>query len=135
MSLCTWNASYSVKVKRFDEDHQQLFSIVNELHEAMTNGRGNAVMQDVLAKLLRYTERHFTAEEAVMKELKYPELAAHAEQHRQFTAKVRHVAEQYKAGTIGLSLEVLGFLSQWLSQHIAGVDKRYGPFMNQKGAA
>jgi hemerythrin-like metal-binding protein len=133
MPFCTWNTSYSVKVKRFDEDHQQLFGIINELHDAMSNGRGNDVMQNVLIKLLRYTERHFTAEEAVMKELSYPELSAHAAQHRQFTAKVRQVTEQYRAGTIGLSLEVLDVVTKWLSRHIMGVDKRYVSFMNQKG--
>ena len=33
MPLFIWNSSYSVKVKRFDADHQQLFNIINELHD------------------------------------------------------------------------------------------------------
>jgi hemerythrin len=135
MGLYAWNPTYSVKVKRFDEDHQQLFSIINELHQGMSSGRGKEVLQDVLTKLLRYTERHFTAEEAVMKELSYPGLAAQINQHRTFTNKIKEVAEQYKAGTIGLSINVLDFLSKWLSQHIVGVDKQYGDFMNTKGVA
>ena len=135
MPLCTWTPSYSVKVKRFDEDHQQLFSVVNELHAGMKAGQGNAVLQDVLLKLLRYTERHFTAEEAVMKELGYPQLAAHVEQHRKFVAKVTTVVDQYKAGTVGLSVDVLDFLVKWLSQHIMAVDKQYGDFLNAKGVA
>jgi hemerythrin len=52
MPLFIWNSSYSVKVKRFDADHQQLFSIINELHEGMKAGRGKDVMHDVLSKLL-----------------------------------------------------------------------------------
>jgi len=135
MPLFTWNSSYSVKVKRFDDDHQQLFNIINELHEGMKAGRGKEVLHDVLTKLLRYTERHFTAEEAVMKELAYPGLAAQTEQHRKFTSKIKEVADQYKAGTIGLSVSVLDFLSKWLTQHIVGVDKQYSDFMNAKGVA
>lgn len=135
MPLFTWNSSYSVKVKRFDDDHQQLFSIINELHEGMKEGRGKEVLHDVLTKLLRYTERHFTAEEAVMKELSYPGLSAQVEQHRKFTNKIKEVAEQYKAGTIGLSIDVLDFLTKWLSQHIVGVDKQYSDYMNAKGVA
>ena len=65
MPLFTWNASYSVNVKRFDADHQQLFSILNELHDAMKAGRGKEVLEGTLTELLRYTERHFTAEEAL----------------------------------------------------------------------
>jgi len=135
MALFTWNASYSVKVKRFDEDHQQLFSILNQLHDGMKAGRGNDILHDVLINLLRYTERHFTAEEAVMKELGYPQLPAHTEQHRKFTAKIRETAHQYKAGAICLSLDMLDFLTKWLSQHIVGVDKQYSDFMNAKGVA
>jgi len=133
MPLYTWNPTYSVKVKRFDDDHQQLFSIINELHEGMKAGKGTEVLHDVLTKLLRYTERHFTAEEAVMQELGYPQLAAQIEQHRRFTTKIKETAEQYQAGAIGLSVEVLDFLSKWLTQHIVGVDKQYGDFMNAKG--
>ncbi len=97
MALFTWSSNYSVKVKRFDEDHQQLFAIINELHDGMKAGRSKDVMHDVLTKLLRYTERHFTAEEAVMKELGYTQLPAHIEQHRKFTGKIKEVADQYKA--------------------------------------
>lgn len=122
-------------MKRFDEDHQQLFSIINELHEGMKNGRGKEVLHDVLTKLLRYTERHFSAEEAVMKGLSYPGLSAQVDQHRKFTNKIKEVAEQYKAETIGLSVEVLDFLTKWLSQHIVAVDKQYSEFMNTKGVA
>jgi hemerythrin-like metal-binding protein len=135
MPLFTWNSSYSVKVKRFDDDHQQLFNIINELHEGMKSGRGKEVLHDVLTKLLRYTERHFTAEEAVMKELGYPGLSAQIDQHRKFTNKIKEVADQFKAGTIGLSVEVLDFLTKWLAQHIVGVDKQYSDFMNAKGVA
>jgi len=135
MALFTWNSNYSVKVKRFDEDHQQLFAIINELHDGMKAGRSKDVMHDVLTKLLRYTERHFTSEEAVMKELGYTQLPAHIEQHRKFTGKIKEVADQYKAGATGLSLSVLDFLTKWLSQHIVGVDKQYSEFMNAKGVA
>ena len=135
MPLFTWNSSYSVKVKRFDNEHQQLFNIINELHEGMSKGRGKEVLHDVLTKLLRYTERHFTAEEAVMRELAYPGLAAQADQHRKFTSKIKEVADQYQAGSLGLSVDVLDFLTKWLSQHIVGVDKQYSEFMNAKGVA
>jgi len=135
MPLFIWNSSYSVKVKRFDADHQQLFSIINELHEGMKAGRGKDAMNGVLSKLLGYTERHFTAEEAVMKQLGYIQLPAHIEQHRKFTGKIKEVADQYKAGAAGLSVDVLDFLTKWLSQHIMAIDKQYSEFMNAKGVA
>lgn len=135
MPLITWNSGYSVKVKRFDADHQQLFDIINQLHDGMKAGHGKEVMHKVLTQLVQYTERHFTAEEAVMKQLGYMQLPAHIEQHRKFTGKIKEVADQYKAGAVGLSVDVLDFLTKWLSQHIVATDKQYSEFMNAKGVA
>lgn len=52
MAFATWDQSYSVKVQRLDTEHQQLFSIVNQLHDGMKAGRGPQVMQGVLQQLL-----------------------------------------------------------------------------------
>jgi hemerythrin-like metal-binding protein len=70
-----------------------------------------------------------------MKQLGYIQLPAHIEQHRKFTGKIKEVADQYKAGAAGLSVDVLDFLTKWLSQHIVAVDKQYSEFMNAKGVA
>jgi hemerythrin len=135
MPLCAWTPKYSVKVKRFDEDHQHLFNILNQLNDGMQAGRGHSVLENVLMQLLRYSEWHFTAEEAVLRELHYPQLRAHTEQHRKFTAKMEDVAERYQTGSVGLSVEVLNFLKNWLSQHIDAEDKKYGPFLNSQGVS
>lgn len=39
----------------------------------------------------------------------------------------------FQKGKVGLSIDVLIFLSGWLQAHIKGVDKKYGPFFNEKG--
>ncbi len=135
MPLFQWDQSYSVKVKRFDDDHQQLFAIINELHEGMLAKRGQEVLQRLLARLLAYTEKHFTGEEAVMRSAGYPQLQAQIEQHRTFTSKIKEVAAQCNAGTIGMSAEMLNFLSEWLKKHIVGMDKQYSDYLNGKGIA
>jgi hemerythrin len=98
MPLFKWDSTYSVKVKRFDADHQQLFKILNELHDGMIAGRGQEVLQTVLNELLQYTEKHFASEEAVMKAAGYPQLQAHIDEHRNFTDKVKVASAKYKEG-------------------------------------
>jgi len=34
---------------------------------------------------------------------------------------------------LGITLEVMNFLKDWLSHHILSVDKKYAPFLNEKG--
>lgn len=135
MAHFKWDSSYSVKVKKFDEEHQGLFRILNELHDGMLAGRGQKVLQPVLSELLQYTEQHFSAEELVMKRVGYPQLPAQIEQHRKFSDKIKQVSADYQAGTIGMTVEVMDFLTDWLKKHIVGMDKQYSEFLNARGIA
>ena len=135
MSQFKWDASYSVRVKQFDADHQQLVAILNELYDGMTAGHGQQVLNDVLNRLVLYAQRHFAAEEVAMRKIQYPQLQEHVDEHRKFTAKVGVVMQELKTGKIGISLELFDFLSGWLKHHIMVVDKQYGPALNAKGIA
>jgi hemerythrin len=130
-----WDSTYSVKVKRFDDDHQELFRITNSLYDGMMARRGQEVLQSVLSELLRYTEKHFAGEEAAMRSAGYPQLQAQIEQHRRFTDKIKELSAQYRAGGVCLSVETLDFLTDWLKKHIIGMDKQYGSFLNAKGVS
>jgi hemerythrin-like metal-binding protein len=99
MPQFNWDSTYSVKVKRFDDDHRQLFRILNQLHDGMLAGRGQNVLQTVLDDLLRYTEKHFAAEETIMKTAGYAQLLAHIDQHRKFTDKIKDVSAKYRAAS------------------------------------
>jgi len=133
MAYLNWDPQYSVHVKSLDQDHQHLFAIVNQLHEAVHSRRGKQVLQPVLAELLAYTLRHFGREEAIMRSCAYPRLRAHMEQHRIFTAQVEQFSKQYSAGVAAVTAEVLDFLTEWLSSHILDSDQQYGQFLRAKG--
>lgn len=133
MSFANWDQSYSVQVQRLDAEHQQLFAIINQLYEAMKAGRGSQALQDVLQKLLRYTEQHFSGEEALLRQANYPELDAHVAKHREFTGRIRDFSKQYASGAVALSVEILDFLKNWLSQHIMATDHKYSSTLNRCG--
>jgi len=52
MALVTWDQSYSVSVRRMDEQHQKLFALINALHDAMRQGKGQAAVQDTVVNSL-----------------------------------------------------------------------------------
>ena len=133
MAFLTWSNSYSVGVQQFDAEHKQLFSIMNDVYEGMMAGKGKDVLQSVLEKLIRYTEQHFSSEEVAMTRTGYAELQSHVALHRAFTTKVKDFQTQYRAGAVALSVQLLDFLRDWLTNHIGGVDKRYTAHLNAKG--
>lgn len=133
MALLTWSEKYSVKVRQFDEEHKQLMNLINQLHDAMKAGQGKQVVGDVLDGLIRYTQKHFAAEDRLMKAHGFPGYENHKKEHNQLTLTVLELQKGFSEGSAPLSQTVMTFLKDWLTNHIQGVDKEYGPFLNGKG--
>jgi len=133
MALLAWNDSFSVKVKTLDGQHKNLFETVNELHTAMTQGKAQAVTGAILKRLVRYTLDHFSWEEQAMEAAKYPGLAAHRTVHVDLTRQVQDFMARYERGEGAVNIELLSFLSDWLTKHILQQDREYGPWLNRHG--
>jgi len=131
--LFQWNDSYSVKVAALDSQHRKLFDLINELHQAMKARRGRDVAGAVLCRLIDYTVYHFSAEEKLMEQHRFPELATHRAEHKALTDKVLAFKKDFDANTGLLTVELMNFLQQWLVNHIQRVDQRYSAFLNAQG--
>jgi hemerythrin len=129
----TWDDKYSVRVRELDEQHKKLFAMVQALHQAMLEGQGKQELNNIFADLVAYTASHFASEERLMKMHGYPEYQAHQEVHAKMTTKALSLQEEFQAGKAGISLDTMKFLQDWVSKHILGTDKKYGPFFNEKG--
>ncbi|MFZ0137027.1 MAG: bacteriohemerythrin [Candidatus Sulfotelmatobacter sp.] len=132
LPLVTWDSSYSVNVAKCDEDHQKLFSLLNNLHGAMKAGEGREVIQRVVKDLADYTRYHFSQEEMLLSETNYPDLILHKAQHSIFVKKVEKFQSAVKAGDLS-QLEVTEFLKDWLVTHIKQADRQYSAHLNANG--
>jgi hemerythrin len=133
MPFMTWTDQLSVGVPSIDNQHSVLIETLNELHAAMMKGKARAIAGDLLKKLVTYTRDHFAAEEAMMQAAGYPGLATHRLKHKELTKQVEEYVARYESGDITLSVQLLSFLSDWLSTHIQGEDKAYGPWLIERG--
>lgn len=133
MTLMAWNSSYSVGVLTLDSQHTILFDILNELHEAMMEGKASSLTGPILRKLVTYTREHFAAEEGLLAKSQYPGLEGHKLLHRDLIKQVEDYSERFERGEITLNLHLLNFLRDWLTNHIMKVDHEYGPWLNEQG--
>jgi len=133
MVLFDWNNSYSVSVAQFDADHKKLFRLLNELNEAMNKRQGEFALKRTLNELLAYSTTHFAAEEAAMTWTAYPDLEAHRTEHEKFRQKVTEFTREFESGAKLLSVDVLFFMRDWLTDHIAKTDKKYSECLNKAG--
>lgn len=135
MALVTWDASYSVKVDRCDQDHKKLFSMINSLHDAMLAGKGAEKLSQLVKQLSDYTKYHFAAEEAMLEKTNYPALAAHRGEHQTFVKQVQQFQQDLAEGKGGQTITVAVFLNDWLTKHIKQTDQKYSAHLNSKGVS
>ena len=123
--LISWSPKYSVNHPLMDAQHKQLITLINNLHSAMSQGRGKDVLQKTLDELINYTKIHFATEEKLMMEANYKELIEHRQVHKILTQQVIRLQNKFKEGKALLTMEVMEFLKNWLIEHIEGTDKKY----------
>jgi hemerythrin len=135
MPLITWNDSLSVKVEEIDVQHRRLVELVNQLHAAMSQGKGREVMGQVLAGLLEYTRTHFTAEERIMIAQAYPGYRQQKAAHEALLQQVVDLRNAYLGGEAVMTMDVMTFLKTWLTDHMQGMDKQLGVYLNSRTTA
>lgn len=133
MALFNWDEKkYSVGVKEMDQHHQQLMDIINRIEQASQTPVDRDRNFRLMNELVNYTLFHFAAEEKLMEQAKYPEIALHKVIHKDLITKVtQHKADFEKGGGV-FSAQLMEFLQMWLNGHIMGVDTRYAKHIHPK---
>jgi hemerythrin len=128
-----WRDEYNTHIKAMDEDHRSLFETANRLYEEIHSGRNRAVLEETLNFLIRYTEEHFGQEEKLMEDYDFPEYEVHIKHHVRLIQEVQELKSKYAAGEIRMDMSIVNFLKDWIINHILTEDRKYGPYLNDKG--
>ena len=81
-------------IKEIDEQHAELLACLDRLLLWVGKGRGFAAALDALHSLNDYVEKHFSYEEALLRENQYPKLEEHIEEHRKIAAEISRLTEK-----------------------------------------
>ncbi len=133
MAIIKWDNTMSVNIAEIDGQHQKLVAMINELDDAMRQGKGKEIVSTIVSGLISYTRTHFGTEERLFQQHGYPEAEEHKKEHADFAAKAVQFQKDYESGKMGLTIQIMTFLSNWLQHHIKVVDKKYSGFLNAKG--
>jgi len=131
--LREWTEDLNVGVESLNEQHKRLFETIRLLHDSVESGKSEEAVREALDRLVDYTATHFSSEEAQMLRSGYPEFNSHNKEHNDFLFQVRDYMTDLDSGKKVVTIEILGFLFNWITEHIKGTDRKYGPFFNRKG--
>ncbi|MDR0669342.1 MAG: bacteriohemerythrin [Treponema sp.] len=129
--LVKWDDKYSVGIPLIDEQHKELIRLTNELYQGCL--AGDAAAQDffftTIHKAMDYVKYHFSAEERILENIKYPYLAEHKKQHDDFVFKMVEDVKSFQGGRKFVPNNFVRFLKEWILSHIAIVDTQYAKYI------
>lgn len=132
MAFVDWTEYYSVRNNLLDNQHQQLFDIINDLHQAIRTKQGEDRLAEVVRSLIDYTRSHFADEEKMMEEKGFPDYSQHKSAHQRLLQQVTDIEHKLHDGSESMAPDVLCFLlSEWLVKHIIDMDKQYTSYINE----
>lgn len=132
-----WKDEFSVNVAEIDEQHKRLFIIgakINDLAFAKDEYDHYDEIISVLHGLREYTEYHFDHEEKMMEKYGYEGFEAQKFEHHFVIKKIQKFEksdiDEKQSDTI---INLVTFVSDWISSHILKEDMMYKSFFNSKG--
>jgi hemerythrin len=127
MAFYEWNPELlSVHVSEMDSEHQVLIQKMNKVYDLAKSDAAKPTLDAAVEDFAKFTVKHFRDEEAYMERIQYAGTATHKIIHQQLLAEVSKHLESYKT-TGKLADAFFNFLGVWLTSHIRGIDRKYGP--------
>ena len=127
MPIIEWNEKYSTGLPEIDHQHQILISLINTL-DTFRGSDDKPALEQILDTLVEYTKSHFSNEEIMLKNIKYPGFSEHQKQHLKFISQIEQFKDKFRKNADNLGDDLLDFLSDWLQAHILHDDFAYVDF-------
>lgn len=125
MNTLEWDEHYSVENAELDEQHKNLFMMINALFHARASKAESKIIPALLEGIKACAALHFQAEEDYMARCDYQGLEYHKKEHAKFLEKV----SLFRSGDTGDPLiiitAIVGYLHDWLTNHVLQQDSDY----------
>jgi len=130
----SWTPRLTTHVDMIDEQHKELYQRLNDVVNAIMQGKGKDEVEKFIDFLIEYTRFHFGTEERYMEQFQYPAMQAHKSDHVRLTDEVRAMAESLRARGADsmLVVSVTQKMGQWLGDHIGTMDTALGSYLKAR---
>jgi hemerythrin len=136
MPAFQWKDEYNLNIEEIDKQHRKLMEIGKKAYDIAVIDDGYDRYDEIITildELLEYTKYHFEYEENMLKQYNYEHIHNQEEEHGFYVYKIKQVAsrEDIDENQRKVVLEIIDFLSKWISEHIMGADKKYAVFLKK----
>ena len=78
-----WIADYKTGIEAIDEHHESIFERINEVLDALDQGREVSTIKRLLILFESFLASHFALEEMLQERYVYPDFSSHSDEHKQ----------------------------------------------------
>ena len=128
-----WDDSYLVGVDLIDEQHKKLFEKINDLIKASKQNEGKEKIKETIEFLEDYTVKHFNDEQELQQKYNYPHYETHKGIHNDFVQEITDFKNDFTSGNVDTA-KMMKFnkrITQWLVNHVKGIDQKLGDHIQQ----
>jgi hemerythrin len=122
-----WKDAYKVGDVEIDQQHQEIFKKANAFLEASDS----ATLTECAMGFFHYTREHFSHEESLMRELHFPAIAGHIQQHNDLIERLNRIAADISKKEL-THKDLESFLNDWLLVHIRAYDTKLAAYISAK---
>ncbi|MEJ2155357.1 MAG: bacteriohemerythrin [Desulfobacteraceae bacterium] len=134
MEKIKWTPDLSVGVSEIDEQHQKLYSIIDELIKAQKDVLDKKAILVILTQLVDYSDYHFRTEDNYMIENNYPLFLSHRKEHLAYIKKMGTLIDDLENKRTTVTVDILEFLCEWWQNHISQSDMKYARYIKAQKA-
>jgi len=130
--MLTISKDMEVGVAKIDTQHKELVDRINALTKMGTQSVNSDETKKTLDMLGSYVVKHFSDEEALQKQVNYPEYEAHKQLHKNFIGELDKLKKEFDQNgySAKFTLEISNTVIKWIVSHIKGSDVKFGKFYN-----
>lgn len=126
---CDFTDEYLTGVELVDEEHKELFRIIGQVREIITDDLGTDKHDEIdrlIEELIIFTKSHFKDEEEYLTSIRYKGLEAHKAAHETLAARLDEIdvngIDVHQKEEVE---ELMVFLTEWLVNHILQMDRKF----------
>ncbi len=124
MGLIIWDSSYEIGIPEIDRQHRQLVTYFNDFYDQLAKGELDVSLNDLLTKVMEYTDYHFREEEKFMAGIGYVNLDEQRDMHNRIRLKMGEYKKLADEGKLTVSMPVTGEIKKWIKEHIQIEDRK-----------
>ena len=115
-----------------DSHHKELIDRINKLLDSCDQSNEKTAAIKMMDYLAEYTDFHFSAEEALQKEIEYPGYEKHKAQHEAFKNTIKELEEMLAEEEGPSAAFVEKHVIKWFYTHIEGFDRSVAEYKCMK---